>query len=130
MVISLQILIIWGDITMYIPSLRPDQWDRIKDLLPGKKGDRGCTAKDNKGFIEASLWIARNGGKWRSLPPEYGKWSSVHRRFKRWADKGVWDMLFQTLSKDTDTEWVMIDSTIIRSHQDASGAKGGKKNTQ
>ncbi len=112
----------------YEIHLRDDQWERIRDSLPGKEGDRGCTA-DNRRFIEAVMWIGRNGARWRSLPSEYGKWSSVHKRFKRWADKGIWQMIFNTLVKDADMEWVMIDSTIIRAHQHGAGAKGGKKNS-
>ena len=69
------------------------------------------------------------GARWRSLPREYGKWGSAHKRFKRWADKGVWQMVFNTLVEDADMEWVMIDATIIRAHQHAAGAKKGSKTT-
>lgn len=107
-------------------SLRDDQWDRIKDALPGKPEDPGRTGKDNRLFIEAVMWIAKTGAPWRDLPTEYGKWSNVHKRFMRWAKKGVWQMIFNTLAVDADTEWLMIDSTIVRAHQHAAGSKGGK----
>lgn len=106
--------------------LRDDQWDRIKDVLPGKEGDPGRTCADNRRFIEAVMWIGKTGAPWRDLPPEYGKWSTVHKRFIRWARKGVWQMIFNTLAVDADTEWLMIDSTIVRAHQHAAGAKGGR----
>jgi transposase len=111
----------------YQKHLREDQWARISDDLPGKETDPGRTGEDNRRFVEGVIWIGRNCGRWRSLPQEYGKWSGVHKRFKRWADKGVWQMIFNTLAEDADMEWVMIDSTIIRAHQHSAGAKGGRK---
>ena len=110
----------------YPIELREDQWDRIKDMLPGKKSDVGRTG-DNRRFVEAVMWIGRNGARWRSLPPVYGKWSGVHKRFMRWARSDIWQIIFNTLAVDADTEWLMIDSTIIRAHQHAAGAKGGRK---
>lgn len=108
-------------------ALRDDQWERIKDALPGKAEDPGRTCADNRLFIEAVMWIAKTGAPSRDLPPEYGKWSNVHKRFMRWARGGVWQMIFNTLAVNADTEWLMIDSSIIRAHQHAAGAKGGSK---
>jgi len=104
-------------------ELTDKQWDKVKDALPGKSSDPGRTAQDNRLFVEAVYWVGRNGGRWRALPPEYGKWYSVHQRFIRWARKGIWQMIFNTLAVNADTEWLMIDSTIIRAHQCAAGAK-------
>ncbi|MGL4824691.1 MAG: IS5 family transposase [Alphaproteobacteria bacterium] len=95
----------------------------MKDSLPGKKSDPGRTALNNRKFISAIMWVARSGAAWGALPPEYGKWSSVHKRFIRWAKAGVWQMIFNTLASDADTEWVMIDTTLIRAHQHAAGAR-------
>lgn len=106
-------------------KLREDQWLRIKDFLPGKETDPGRSGADNRRFVETVIWIGRNGARWRALPGEYGHWSGVHKRFKFWLDKGIWQILFNTLVEDSDMEWVMIDSTIIRAHQHSSGAKGG-----
>lgn len=111
----------------YIKHLREDQFKRIESALPGFSGCVGRPVDDNRRFVEGVIWIGRNGGRWRSLPREYGKWSSVHKRFKRWADKGVWQMISNTLVNDADMEWVMIDSTIVRAHQHAAGAKKGLK---
>ena len=108
-------------------TLRDDQWEKIKDALPGKIGDPGRSGEDNRRFVEAVMWIARNGARWRSLPLECGKWSAAHKRFMRWSKKGIWQMIFNTLAVDADTEWLMIDSTIVRAHQHAAGAKGGRK---
>lgn len=62
---------------MYKQQLTNDQWKRIKNLLPGKKRDSGVTAKNNRKFVEAVLWIARTGAPWRYLPAEYGHWHRV-----------------------------------------------------
>lgn len=105
-------------------ALRDDQWDKIKDALPGKEGDRGRTAADNRLFIDAVMWIAKTGAPWRDLPEYYGKWATVHKRFIRWSKNGVWQMIFNTLAVDAETEWLMLDSTIVRAHQNASGGEG------
>jgi hypothetical protein len=62
----------------------------------------------------------------RSLSRECGKWESAHKRFKRWVDKDVWQMVFNTLGEDADMEWVRIDSTIVRANQHAAGVKRGE----
>lgn len=74
-------------------ELRDDQWRKIAHLLPGKKSDPGVTAKDNRRFVDAVLWIARTGAHWRELPEEFGKWNSVFQRYNRWSAKGVWESL-------------------------------------
>jgi transposase len=107
----------------YYQHMRDDQFERIASALPGHAGRVGRPVQDNRRFVEAVTWIGRNGGRWRCLPEVYGKWSSVHKRFKRWSDAGVWQMIFNTLVEDADMEWVMIDSTIVRAHQHEAGAK-------
>ena len=101
-----------------------DHWNRIKDLLPGREGDPGVTARDNRLFINAVLWIAKTGAPWRDLPERFGNWNSVWRRFDRWARKGAWERVFREL-QDPDLEWLLLDSTVIRAHQHAGGAKKG-----
>ena len=101
-------------------GLRDDRWARIRDLLPGQKGDRGVTAADNRLFVEAVIWRFRSGAPWRDLPERFGDWKNVHRRFSRWAKRGVWQSLFKHLAADADNEYVMIDSTIMRVHQQAA----------
>ena len=102
-------------------EITDDHWERIKDFLPGQPGDPGVTAKDNRLFINAVLWIAKTGAPWRDLPERFGPWGSVWKRFDRWATKGVWKRVFETL-QDPDLEWMIIDSTVIRAHQHAAGA--------
>jgi transposase len=101
------------------------QWRRIEPLIPGKEGDKGRHGEDNRLFVDAVLWLVRAGAPWRDLPEEFGKWNSVFRRFRRWARRGVWKRLFTELGEDPDLEYLIIDSTIVRAHQHASGAKKG-----
>ena len=103
-------------------GLRDDQWERIKDLLPGKLGDVGATARDNRRFVEVVLYRYRAGIPWRDLPERFGDWKNTHRRFSRWAKAGVWECVFQHLAGDADNEYAMIDSTIVRAHQYSAGA--------
>ena len=90
--------------------LNDSQWNKIKDILPGKQSDPGRTGADNRQFVEAIMWVGRNGARWRALPPHYGNWNSVHRRFRRWSKKGIWQMIFNTLAVSADTEW--LDSVV------------------
>jgi transposase len=103
-------------------EIKDDDWERIKDLLPGQPGDPGVTAKDNRLFINAVLWIAKTGAPWRDLPERFGLWGSVHKRFDRWAKKGVWGRVFEALP-DPDLEWMILDSTVVRAHPHAAGAE-------
>ena len=100
-------------------------WDRIKDMLPGRPGQVGWVAKDNRLFINAVLWIAKTGAPWRDLPERFGLWNSVWKRFDRWSRKGVWQQVFEAM-QDPDLKSLIIDSTVIRAHQHAAGKKGGK----
>jgi len=65
--------------------------------------------------------------RWQDLPARYGKYKSVHKRFCRWAKAGVWDRIFASLIADADNEYVMIDSTLVRAHQQAATGKGGAR---
>jgi transposase len=109
-------------------GLRDDQWDRIKDFLPGREGHVGGTAADNRLFVEAVLYRYRAGIPWRDLPGRFGDWQSVWQRFDRWAKSGVFDRIFKMLAEDRDNEYMMLDSTIVRAHQHSAGArkKGAK----
>ena len=104
-------------------ALRDDQWERIENLLPGRKDTVGVTAKDNRLFVEAVLYRYRAGMPWRDLPERFGAWKAVHTRFGRWAKSGVWTNLFKHLAAEADNEYAMIDSTIVRAHQHSAGAK-------
>lgn len=104
-------------------DIREEQWEKIKGSLPGKPGDRGRSGRDNRGFLRAVMWIAKTGSPWRALPKEYGLWFTVHKRFLRWSKAGVWQRIFNLLAVSPETEWLMLDATIIRAHQHAAGAR-------
>jgi transposase len=103
-------------------ALRDDQWERMRDLLPGRAGHVGVTARDNRLFVEAVLYRYRAGIPWRDLPERFGPWKNVHTRFCRWAKADVWARAFRLLADDPDNEYAMIDSTVVRAHQHSAGA--------
>src|SRR5262249_20021874 len=105
-------------------AISDEHWECIKGFLPGQEGDPGVTAKDNRLFVDAVLWIAKTGAQWRDLPERFGNWNSVWKRFDRWARKGIWERIFREL-QDPDLEWLILDSSVIRAHQHAAGAKKG-----
>ena len=94
-------------------ALRNDQWEKIAQLLPGKEGDPGKTAKDNRLFVEAVLYRYRTGISWRGLPERFGYFSVIHTRFTRWSKKGVWEKVFKILAEDSDNEYSMIAASVI-----------------
>ena len=113
-------------------EIEDDAWERLQNLLPGRVGTKGPTA-DNRLFVNAVLWIGKTGSPWRDLPERFGPWNSVWRRFDRWARAGVWGQVFEQ-RQDPDLEWLILDSTVVRAHPCAAGAKkkrtaaGGKRN--
>ncbi|MGF6598756.1 transposase [Paraburkholderia sp. GAS448] len=102
--------------------LSDDVWKKVDAILPGKEGDKGRTAADNRWFLEAVLWIARPGSPWRDLPAEFGRWHTVYIRLSRWRPKGLWQRIVHALAGETVIEHILIDSTIVRAHQHSAGA--------
>ena len=103
-------------------ALADDTYNRLAPLLPGKQGDRGHSARDNRLFLDAIHFMAHNGGPWRDLPERFGRWNSVFRRFDRWSKNGTWQRLFEAL-QDPDLAWLMLDTTTVRAHVHAAGAR-------
>jgi transposase len=104
-------------------SLSDDEWEKIQvyliehpHLYIGKEQACRC-------FLDAVLWILRSGSQWRLLPAEKGKWNSVFKRYSRWSRQGVWEGLLNYVSQDADLQELMIDSTVVRAHACAAGAK-------
>lgn len=101
-------------------ALTDKQWDGIKDLVPGKPGDRGRSGKNNRLFIDAVLYVLKTGVPWRDLPDRFGNWNSVWRRFDRWCANGIWETIVKELC-EYDLEEVQLDSTSIKLHLAAVG---------
>jgi len=108
-------------------ELTSEQWERIASLVPGKQGDPGRSGRNNRQFVNGVLWVLRSGAHWHDLPERYGKWKTVHKRFTRWADKGVWERIFDHLIDAPDNQYLMLDSSLVRAHQQAATGKGGTK---
>ncbi|KXV61883.1 transposase [Acetobacter tropicalis] len=104
-------------------GLSDSQWERIKDLLPGREGHVGGTAANNRLFVEAVLYRYRAGIPWRDLPARFGDWKNVHKRLRRWCESGIIEQVFRHLAADRDNDYMMIDSTIVRAHQHSAGAR-------
>lgn len=101
--------------------IKEREWEEIFKILRDFKDIHTKNEQRLRQFIEALWYIARTGCQWRLLPFYYGHWRSVHRRFKKWSDKGIWEMLFQKLQQEPDLEAVMIDATIVRAHACSAG---------
>jgi transposase len=102
-------------------------WELLEPHLPGRAGQWGGIAHDNRRFLNAVFWILRTGAPWRDLPPEYGDWKNTHRRFCRWRDAGRWEHLLKLTIDQPDMEWLMIDASHIKVHPHAAGATGGNQ---
>jgi transposase len=110
---------------MHRHALNDEQWVRLRPLLPRSRG-RQSTLGDRM-FVDAVVYRARTGIPWRDLPERFGPWKSVYNRFANWAAKDAWAQIFRELHVDVDETASIVDGTVIRAHQDASGGKGGSR---
>jgi transposase len=106
-----------------------DEWVFFEAFITAIRGRGGRPPEDHRLVLDGVFWITRTGAPWRDLPEEFGKWFSVYRQFRRWTLAGLWELILSALNESEavpDTVQ-MIDSTIIRAHHCAAGAKGGLK---
>lgn len=96
-------------------ELTDAQWERIKGLLPGKAGDPGRTAADNRLFVNAVVFVLKTGIPWADLPARFGKPDTVRKRFDRWCAAGVWARVAGAAG-DADLDEVQLDSTTVKAH--------------
>jgi transposase len=109
-------------------DIKDKQWEKIKPMIEQRLGNwGGSNAKSNRTFVNGVFWIVRTGAPWRDLPPQYGKFNAVHRRFKRWCDNQHWDYILEQIIDEPDFEWLMIDATHCKVHPHAAGAIGGNE---
>ncbi len=110
-------------------ELTDAQWEQLADLLPPQKPSIGRPAKDHRIVINGILWVLRTGAPWRDLPERYGRWKTVYSRLRRWEEAGIWDRILRELQVEAahderiDGTVTMIDSSSIRAHQHAAGAR-------
>ena len=104
-------------------TITQEQYNFLHSYLPVQRGDVSIS---NLELINAVLYVAENGCKWRSLPPEFGNWHTVYPRIRRWAQSGVLDRLFEALQEHqfirVNVECVGLDSTSVKVHPDGTGA--------
>lgn len=112
---------------MHRHELTDAQWKRIESLIPGRRGPRA--KRGDRLFLNAVLWRVKTGAPWRDIPERYGPWKTTYNRFARWAAQGAWERLFKELQLEIDDVGSLLDSTVVRAHQDAAGGKGGSAAT-
>ena len=104
-------------------KITPEEFKKIESLLPVQRGN---VKHDNLKFLNAVLYVAENGCKWRGLPKEYGNWNSIYKKANRWSKQGVLERVFIALQKEQiikiKIEHLSLDSTSIKLHPDAHGA--------
>ena len=113
---------------MHRHALTDEQWARVEPLLPRRSQGRQSHRGDRL-FVDAVLYRTKTGVPWRDLPERFGPWKSVYNRFANWAAKDHWSRIFRELQVDPDELASIVDGTVIRAHQDASGGKGGSSET-
>ena len=110
-------------------DLSEPEWRLLQDLLPPERGRKCRPASDNRPIVNGILWRIRTGAPWRDVPEKYGKWMTVYQRFRRWSAAGVWEAVATTLAQAmADNSRHSVDSTTVRGHVSAAGAKGGPAN--
>lgn len=104
-----------------------DEWSLFEYFILAIRARNGRKPTNHRLVLDGIFWIARTGSPWRDLPEEFGKWSSVYRQFRRWTLAGLWEDILEALNQSgaVPNALQMIDSTVIRAHHQAAGAKGG-----
>jgi transposase len=105
-------------------DLSDDEWALLEPLLP--KSRKSARVDDRK-IVNAIFYVLRTGMPWRDLPARYGPYTTAYNRFNRWSRRGVWKLVFDKLASKSRDGLYLIDSTVVKAHRAASGAKGGRK---
>jgi len=104
-----------------------EEWAFHERFILAVRAPNGRKPLNHRLVLDGIFWIARTGSPWRDLPEEFGKWSSVYRQFRRWTLAGLWERTLEALNESglVPDALQMIDSTVVRAHHQAAGAKGG-----
>ena len=104
-----------------------EEWAFHEGFIQAIRAANGRKPTNHRRVLDGIFWIARTGSPWRDLPEEFGKWSSVYRQFRRWTLAGLWEQIMEALNESglVPDALQMIDSTVVRAHHQAAGAKGG-----
>jgi transposase len=105
-------------------DLSDDEGTLLELLMP--KSRKSGRADDRK-IMNAIFYVLRTGMPWRDLPERYGPYTTAYNRFNRWSRRGIWKKIFDKLASKSRDSLHLIDSTIVKAHRAASGAKGGRK---
>jgi transposase len=105
-------------------DLSDEEWALLEPLMP--KSRKSARADDRK-IMNAIFYVLRTGMPWRDLPERYGPYTTAYNRFNRWSRRGIWKKIFDRLASKSRDSLHLIDSTIVKAHRAASGAKGGSK---
>jgi transposase len=109
---------------MHRHALTDAQWRQLQSVLPRQRAGPAAIRGDRL-FVEAVLYRAKTGCPWRDLPERFGPWKSVYNRFRNWSEQGHWATIFRELQYEVDDTGSIVDGSVVRAHQDASGGKGG-----
>jgi transposase len=105
-------------------DLSDEEWALLEPLMP--KARKSVRADDRR-IMNAIFYVLRTGMPWRDLPERYGPHTTAYNRFNRWSRRGIWKRIFDRLASKSRDSLYLIDSTIVKAHRAASGAKGGRK---
>ena len=101
-------------------DLTDEEWALIEPRLPTQ---RKSTRADDRRVLNAIFYVLRTGIPWRDLPERYGPYTTAYNRFNRWSRRGIWKRIFDELALKSRDSLHLIDSTIVKAHRAASGAK-------
>lgn len=109
--------------------MNEEDWEHTLAVFRACLPRRGRKAADDRRFVEALHFFTVENVRWRALPERFGHWNSVWKRFDRLSKAGVFEAFFETLASMSASAHLiqMFDSTIVRAHVSAAGAKGGRK---
>jgi transposase len=112
-----------------LTGMTEDDWSIVLEVFDAVQTRSGQPGHDDRKFLEALHYFTVHNVTWRALPREFGNWNSVWKRFWRLSRSGVFEAFFQILAETSQTAHLvqMFDSTVVRAHVSAAGAKGGSR---